>query len=94
MKKNKYLIAFAVSLYGLFFVIAFWSALPPIVTGGTAGTASIVEQQITACDLPIGPVEGQEASQIQSNNHWYSHLLGGPARVPYQCALMTGTLYN
>ena len=94
MKKNKYLIAFAVSLYGLFFVMAFWSALPLSVTGSTAGMASIAEQQLTACDLPTGSVGGQEASQLQSNNHWYSRLLTGPARVLYQCALMTGTLYN
>jgi len=94
VKKNKYLIAFAVSLYGLFFVIAFWSALPLTFTGGTAVTASIMEQQLTACDLPTGPVGSQEASQLQSNNHWCSRLLTGPARVLYQCALMTGTLYN
>ena len=61
MNRSRYLTIFAVSLYVVFFLIAFWSALPSSFTGSAGGYASIIEQQLAGYDLATGTTPGVPA---------------------------------
>ncbi len=102
MNNNKNLIAIAASLYTVFFLIAFWSALPSSVTGNSAvGLASIAEQQLAGCSVETGVPEGSKGSEFQPKDNagslagaLCSCWTGAPNRDLYACALLTGALYN
>lgn len=102
MNNNKNLIAIAVSLYTVFFLIALWSALPSSVTGSSAdGIASIAEQQLAGCSVETGVPEGLKGSEFQPKDNAVSPAgalcscwTGASNRNLYACALLTGGFYN
>ncbi|MGO9121498.1 MAG: hypothetical protein ACLQPD_28300 [Desulfomonilaceae bacterium] len=99
MNNRDWLVRFSVSLYVLFFAIAFWSTLPSSVTGSMGGTSSLVEAQLATCGLqtdttadvsgfpPNTEVQGFAAET-------YIGLIFPGNEAVYQCALQTGALFN
>ncbi len=102
MNNKKNLIAIAVSLYIVFFLIAIWSALPSSFTGSSAsGLASIAEQQLAGCAVETNATEGSKWSEFQPKDNAGSLAgamcncwTGVSNREVYACALLTGALYN
>lgn len=103
MNKSRYLVIFVAALYGLFFYIAFWSALPSSLTGNTAALPGIVPQclQLVDCELVTGTGECPKASEFQPRDSgeqlagtWRNSWIGTWDRPLYQCALMSGASYN
>jgi len=66
MNNGRWVIILAVSLYVLFFSIAFWSALTASFTGSTGGLAGIVEEQFVACELMTGSTADQQGPYLLS----------------------------
>lgn len=100
MNRN-WLAAFSVSLYVLFFAIAFWSALPPSVTGSMAGPSGLVESQLATCGLDVGTAAGQEVSQFppkqeteRFTGETYTGWISPGNETIYHCALQTGAMFN
>jgi hypothetical protein len=103
VKNGKYLIIFAASLYGFFFYMAVWSALPSSITGNTAALPGITERcvQFVDCELVTGTAECFTSPQIRSQSN--SGQIAGSRHNSwidtwqspiYQCALMSGASYN
>ena len=101
MNNRNWLVTLSVSLYVVFFAIAFWSTLPSSVTGTMGGTSSMVEAQLASCGLQADAAAGQNASGFTPNNEvqgftaetYIGWIFSGNERV-YQCALRTGALFN
>ncbi len=101
MNGRNWLVTFSVSLYALFFAIAFWSALPTPVTGNMAGTSSIVEPLIAPCVLEPGAAVGQKVSQFQPKEaseiftgETYKGWISPGYETVYYCALQMGAMFN
>src|SRR5208283_5011753 len=101
MNDRNWLVTFSVSLYVLFFAIAFWSTLPSSMTGSMGGTSSLVEAQLAGCGLQTDTAAGRNASGFPPNKEeqgltaetYIGWLFPGNEAV-YQCALQTGALFN
>ncbi len=100
MTSRNWLVTLSVSLYTLFFVLAFWSALPAAVTGNVAGTSSLIEPLISACTFEEGSAGGPIS---QSSAREQVPRFGGETYVGwispgcdnvYHCALQTGAMFN
>ncbi len=64
MNNGRWVIILAVSLYVLFFVTAFYSALAASFTGSTGDLAGIVEEQSVACELMTGATADQQGPHL------------------------------
>jgi hypothetical protein len=101
MNDRNWLVRFSVSLYVLFFAIAFWSTLPSSVTGSMGGTSSLVEAHLAACGPQTGKAAGKNVSGCPPNKEeqgltgetYIGWIFPGNEAV-YQCALQTGALFN
>jgi len=66
MNNGRWVIILAVSLYVLFFSIAFWSALTASFTGSTGGLAGTVGEQFVACEPGTGSTPDQQGPHLWS----------------------------
>jgi len=101
MNNRNWLVTFSVSLYVVFFAIAFWSTLPSSVTGSMGGTSSLVEAQLAGCGLQTDAAAGQNVSGFPPNQEaqgftaeTYIGWIFPGNEAAYQCALQTGALFN
>ncbi len=100
MTSRNWLVTLSVSLYTLFFVIAFWSALPAAVTGNVAGTSSLIEPLIAACTFEEGTAGGpisQSSAREQVprfGGETYMGWISPGYESVYHCALQTGAMFN
>ena len=63
MNNRNWLVRFSVSLYVLFFAIAFWSTLPSSVTGSMGGTSSTGRG--AACKLRAANGYGRRSKRVR-----------------------------
>jgi hypothetical protein len=101
MKNGRWITTVAVSLYVLFFLVAFWSVLPASLTGSTGGLAQIVDEHLATCELGTGPAADQKYLNFQAKENvgtmvdkWYSGFVGAWKGNAYECALLTGGSFN
>ncbi len=101
MHTNKYLTTLAVSLYVVFFLVAFWSILPSSVSGIANAPANVMEHQLIACQTGTAEAQDRQESGLQSEQEagGSSGTLFGSWRSTwnrdsYPCALFTGASYN
>ncbi|MGO9569682.1 MAG: hypothetical protein ACLP5H_19295 [Desulfomonilaceae bacterium] len=69
MNNGRWVIILAVSLYVLFFSIAFWSALTASFTGSTGGLAGIVGEPFVACELGTDSTAGIKGLYVQDKEN-------------------------
>ncbi len=102
MENGREWVVFGLSLYVVFFVIAFMQAMPSSFQGSVAGPVSVAERCVQSADCDLATTaerEGQKPGESQFNGNQARSVASGDrtlesCRGAYYCALLTGASYN